>query len=48
MLDELEEWYIIMGHYFGLLAHSCLKPNPDEGIANIEKQMIETIKMKQQ
>ena len=22
MLDEFEEWNIIMGHYFGILAHS--------------------------
>lgn len=29
MLDELEEWNIIMGHYFGLLAHNCLKVDPD-------------------
>lgn len=48
MLDELEEWYIIMGHYFALLAHSCLKVSEDEEVAKIEKQMIEKIKMKQQ
>lgn len=37
-----------MGHYFALLAHSCLKPNPNEEISKIEKNMIENIKMKQQ
>ena len=25
MLDEFEEWYIMMGHYFGLLAANCKK-----------------------
>lgn len=38
MLDELEEWNILMGHYFSLLAHNCLKP--DEAHADIESKMI--------
>lgn len=25
MLDEFEEWNIMMGHYFGLLAVNCRK-----------------------
>ena len=44
MLDELEEWNIIMGHYFGLVAHSCLKILNEE----VDNEMIKTVKMMQQ
>lgn len=42
MLDELEEWNIIMGHYFGLVAHNCLQPRESDQL------MIKAVRMKQQ